>query len=96
MWISCINHDPRKYAELLPKLGAGDLFVLLVAGDDRERVPPEFVSLLPVAPSEIDRRLASGKSIAEAHTANNTRVVLLAAPSVEALRELARTSELLE
>lgn len=94
-WISWVDHDARKYGELLSKLGERDWFVLLVAGDDAQRIPAQYASLSPVAPDEIDRRLRSGKTIAEVGARDKTRVVLLAAPTLGALKELARTTELL-
>lgn len=96
LWIQRIDHDPQAYAEVLPKLGEGDLVVLLVAGDDRERIPFEHASLSPVALEEIERRLARGETVAEAGVSGKLRVVLLAAPSLNALKELARNSKLLD
>lgn len=95
-WIDIFNHNAPSYLDVLPKLGENDLFVLLVAGDDSERIPSQYASLSPVALDEIERRLAKGVTIAEAGSGTKPRVVLLAAPNLSALRELARTSKLLE
>lgn len=95
-WISVTNHGAANYDSLLPKLGANGLFVMLVAGDDRERIPAAHAALSPVALDEIERRLKKGESIAESKVAGNLRVVLLAAPTKSALEALARTSPLLD
>ncbi len=96
-WIQRVNHDAASYGELLPQLGAGDLFVLLVAGDDAERIPAQYAALSPVAADEIEKRLHSGKQVAEARDEpSGLRVVLLGAPSVAELEELARKTPLLE
>lgn len=42
----------------LEQMGAGDTFVLLVSGEDNERIPPMHASLSPVDLAEIARQLA--------------------------------------
>jgi hypothetical protein len=78
-------------------MGAGDLFVLLVSGEDNERIPHIHASLSPIDPAEIARELARGRQIAsERETARSVRVVLLAAPTTARLRELVRSTEHLD
>ncbi len=96
LWINRMNHHAPSYAEHVAELGAGDLLVLLVAADDGERIPEEFAWLSPVGLEELERRLRTGKTIAESHQPRSSyRVVLLAAPTTEELEELARSSALL-
>jgi hypothetical protein len=96
-WIHSFNHDPSSYAEVLPQLGKSDLLVLLISGDDAERIPPAFTQLSPVAPDEIDKRLRAGKQVAETRDeASGLRVVLLGAPTLTELQDLVRKSPLLE
>jgi len=96
LWISCFDHVRSYYDEVLPKLGKGDLLVLLVAADDGGRIPAEHAALAPLAPDEVERRLGRGESVAEERTREDgLRIVLLAAPRRTALEELARTTPLL-
>lgn len=91
------NHDPRSYDEYLPKANRGDLLVLLVAGDDAERIPRSHAALSPVAPAAIEKRLAAGGTIAQDYTnRDGLRIVLLAAPTARELRALVRSTPLLE
>jgi hypothetical protein len=96
LWIHSFNHGAtKKYAEVVPQLGTGDLLVLLVTRDPADRIPAERASLSPVAPDEIDRRLAAGETIAKEGKFDAFRVVLLAAPTRQQLAELARKTPLL-
>jgi hypothetical protein len=96
LWIHWINHSADKYAGVLGKLGPGDLLVLLVAGDDEQRIPVAYEHLSPLTTDEIQRRLRARKLIEEESTKlGGYRVVLLAAPTTEALRKLAAGSDLL-
>ncbi len=95
-WIQRFNHDPKSYAELIPKLGKGDLLVLLVSGDDPERIPDDQASLSPMPLPEIERRLKMGETITESSDAKAFRVVLLGAPTKKALEEVIRKTPLLE
>ena len=95
LWISWFNHAEKSYAETLRELGQGDLFVLLVAGDDSERIPKTFAHLSPIAPEELERRLRAGHAVEEERAEpGRCRFVLLAAPTRKALDELARQSSL--
>lgn len=94
-WITRFNHDPKTYAETVPKLGSGDLLVLLVARDDSERIPADFARLSPVPAAELEKRLASGETIEKEGRVDALRVVLLVAPTTKQLAELARKSALL-
>lgn len=97
LWIVQTSHEGPNYAESLPKLGPGDLFVLLIAGDDSQRIPAEYAWLSPLEPTEIERRIRSGKLIEESQVPQSTyRVVLLAAPTKKELEELVRKSRRLE
>jgi hypothetical protein len=97
LWISWFDHREDAYANVLPELRLGDLLVLLVAGDDPQHIPEAFASLSPVPLAELDQRLAAGKTIEEeSHETARCRVVLLAAPTGRALRELARETRLLD
>ena len=96
LWISRFDHVRSYYDDVLPKLGKGDLLVLLVAADDAARIPAEHAALSPLAPDELERRLGRGETVAEERTREDgLRVVLLAAPHRGALEELARTTRLL-
>jgi hypothetical protein len=96
LWINWFNHAEGSYREVLPELHAGDLFVLLVVAGD-ERIPEAFASLSPVPQQEIERHLASGKTIEEERVEPaGYRVVLLAAPTRDELQELARATRLLD
>ncbi len=95
-WIRRFDHDAKSYAEVVPMLGKGDLLVLLVAGDEAERIPSEQASLSPVPLPEIDQRLKKGETIAEARDGATFRVVLLGAPTRKALEDLVRKTALLQ
>src|SRR5262249_14329921 len=96
MWIVCMDHDRGNYDENLPKMRAGDLVVLLIAGDEPARVPGEYAWLAPPQAAEVERALRDGKTVAAEHVPRGTyRVVLLAAPTRKALEALARASPLL-
>ncbi len=96
-WIHRFNHDAGNYAEVLRQLGAGDLLVLLVAGDDPQRIPEAHAWLSPLSPAEIARRLDEGQIVARVHELHSgLRVVVLAAPTLAELRRLVRTSPLLD
>lgn len=96
LWIHRFNHDAGAYREVLPQLGETDWLVLLVAGDDGERVPDDFAHLSPLEADELERRLGRGKTVEEERVlASGLRVVLLAAPRGEDVERLARESGLL-
>jgi hypothetical protein len=93
----CFNHHPKAYEESLARSQSGDLFVLLVAGDDDERIPENFAYLSPVDPVEIERKLSAGRIVEREHTIeNDLRVVLLAAPTLEELHGLVNRTTLLD
>jgi hypothetical protein len=97
LWIQRFNHDPSSYAEYLPQLGPGDLFVVLVAGDDAERIPADYGWVSPLEAAELERRIRGGKTVEESHRPRGSyRVVVLAAPTVESLRELVARSTALD
>jgi len=96
LWIHSFNHASDGYAETVPKLGQGDLLVLLVARDDSERIPAEQGKICPLPLDELEKRLAKGEALEKEGAWNSARVVLLAAPTTKALEELVRSSALLE
>lgn len=84
------------FADARRRAQPGDLLVVLVSGEDGERVPDAFKDLLPLGQAEIDKRLRAGRSIEAEHQVGPLRVVLLAAPRDAEVEELARSSALLD
>jgi hypothetical protein len=90
------QHLEEHYREHLARAGVGDLFVLLVAGDHPERIPPAYAALSPLDPRAIERELARGRTLTEERTTEDgLRVLLLAAPTVRELEELVATTQAL-
>lgn len=95
MWITDIGHDPVQYGRYLPSLGRGDLFVICIAGN-RDGLPKAYAELSPIEFDELQARMKRGETVAEEHKASTGyRVILLAAPTVEELKELVDSTSIL-
>ena len=91
-WIWRIDHSGERYAKMLAQLGRGDLFVMLVCGEDGHRVPPAYHHMAPLSAEELELRLRRGETVAEGVVlATGLEVVLLAAQHMRDLEELAGT-----
>ena len=96
-WINRFNHHAETYSNILPQLAGGDMFVLLIAGDDSERIPDAHAWLSPMEPSEIERRLRKNERVSEIRNLESgLRVVLLAAPTTQELEDLVQGTPLLD
>ena len=90
------NHEEGNYTKRLRSAKRGDTLVLLLAGDDRQRIPGAYASLSPVEPAEIERKIGAGRRVeAERTTEEGLRIVLLAAPDLDDLLDLVQTTPLL-
>jgi hypothetical protein len=87
------SHDEAAYAQTLAQAHANDIIVLLVTPDDRGAGPPSgYRDLLPVPWEAVQSALTSGKTLEAKGSARGYRVLLLAAPSSEALATLVERS----
>jgi predicted metalloprotease with PDZ domain/beta-lactamase regulating signal transducer with metallopeptidase domain len=88
-------HDVASYDEIFGDRSPGDLLVLLLRGDDRERVPDAYQDLLPRPWKEVDEQLRNHHPVEAFGRARGWNVVLLAAPTEGELRSLIRKTTLL-
>lgn len=73
----------------------GDIIVLLFSLDTKERIPKDYEDLLPKPWSEIEPVLKQGKTVELTGKARKMKVILLAAPKREQLKQLITESKLL-
>ena len=90
------NHGAAEYDRWFRSLKERDLVVLTFSGDSKDRaVPDAHRDLLPVPLDEVWRALAANRTVEKSATVRGARVVLLAAPTKEALARLVRESKAL-
>jgi hypothetical protein len=88
------NHGAAEYDRWFRHLKERDLVVLTFSGDSRDRaVPDAHRDLLPLPLDEVWKAVAAGGTVEKAATIRGARVVLLAAPTKEALARLVRESK---
>ncbi len=73
----------------------GDILVLLFSLDTSERIPQGYEDLLPRPWSQIESELAQGRTVELAGKAREMNVILLAAPTIDGLKPLVQSSNLL-
>lgn len=94
LWM--FNHSADAYAKHLGRLRRGDLVVLLFAADRTDRdVPPGHEDLLPLPLAEVWKEVEAGRTVEREGEAHGARIVLLAAPTKEALERLIRETKTL-
>ena len=85
------------YPKALSWSDPGDTFVFLFAFDlEEQRVPEEFHDMLPKPWTEIERRVKQGETLALTGEARDLHIVLLAAPTFRKLKDLIRSTALLD
>ena len=90
------RHGASEYGRWFRRLKQGDLVVLTFSGDSDDRaVPDGWTDLLPVPLVEVWKGVEKGGTVEGADTVRGARVVLLAAPTKEALARLVRDSKAL-
>jgi len=73
----------------------GDIIVLIFSLDTKDRIPETYEDLLPRPWAEIEADLRQGKTVEQNGKARDMKIILLAAPKIEQLRQLIRESNLL-
>ena len=90
------NHGVAEYDRWFRRLKKGDLVVLTFSGDSPDRgVPDAHRNLLPVPLDDVWEALAADRTVEKTATVRGAKVVLLAAPTKEALARLVRESKTL-
>jgi len=93
------HHDEKSYDEVFVDgiwgKKSGDIIVLLLSLDVKDRVPVRYEDLLPRPWSEIEAALRQGQTVELAGKAREMKIILLAAPKGWGLRQLIRESKLL-
>ncbi|MEN6575120.1 MAG: M56 family metallopeptidase [Phycisphaerales bacterium] len=91
-------HEKEYYDNIFEGVWAtkpGDILVLLFSLDTPERIPEGYESLLPKPWPEIESQLRQGRTVELAGKAREMNLILLAAPTVDGLKSLVRSSSLL-
>ena len=90
------NHRASEYDRWFRRLKKGDLVVLTFSEDSPDRaVPDAHRDLLPVPLDDVWKALAADRTVEKTATVRGAKVVLLAAPTKDALARLVRESKTL-
>jgi hypothetical protein len=91
-----VSHDAGAYATVLASARPGDRLCLLLAADHPDlRLPEGYDDVLPLPAAEILGRLERDEAVTASREARGLHVILLAAPTLEALHGLIHSTDLL-
>ncbi len=97
-WLKSYSHTEAFYRQALADSPKGTTVFLLIAGDSVSKVgtvPVSYRDLLPKLQETIDAALSRGESIETEGKARGFRTILLAAPTVDALKSLIEKTKFL-
>lgn len=96
--LSAQSHVEEHYRQSIGGASKGTTVVILYTPDFNPKfrdVPESFQDLLPIPMSEVASRLAKGESLELTGNARNLKIILLAAPTMDKLKELVGKSKLI-